>query len=164
MYLRNFSESEVSCIGLSSVQLLSCVWLFVTPMEYPMGYHTRIPCPSLSPRVCSNLCPLSQWCYPTISSSVAHFSTLNLSQTQGFFQWVGSSHQVAKVLELQLQHSPSNEYLGFISFRTDYCFSLRVQGTLRSLLQHQNLKGSRLLRLRRWRTSKAKLLSEFVKC
>ena len=33
--------------------------------------HTRLPCPSLSPRVCLNLCPLSQWCRPTISSSVA---------------------------------------------------------------------------------------------
>ena len=33
--------------------------------------HTRLPCPSLSPRVCSSSCPLSQWCYLTISSSVA---------------------------------------------------------------------------------------------
>ena len=38
------------------------------------------------------------------------------------------SHQVAKVLELQLQHSPSNEYLGLISFRIDYCFSLQSKG------------------------------------
>ena len=37
--------------------------------------HTRLPCPSLSPRVCSDLCPLSQWCHPTISSSVAPFSS-----------------------------------------------------------------------------------------
>ena len=36
--------------------------------------HTRLPCPSLSPRVCSNSCPLSQWCHPTISSSVAPVS------------------------------------------------------------------------------------------
>ena len=57
------------------VHSLSCVWLFVTPMEYPMGYHTRIPCPSLSPRVCSNLCPLSQWCYPTISFSIDPLSS-----------------------------------------------------------------------------------------
>ena len=46
------------------VQLLSCVWLFATPW-------TRPPCPSLSPRVCLNLCPLSQWCNPTISFSVS---------------------------------------------------------------------------------------------
>ena len=36
--------------------------------------HTRLPCPSLSPKVCSNSCPLSQWCHPTISSSAALFS------------------------------------------------------------------------------------------
>ena len=35
--------------------------------------HARLPCPSLSPRVCSNPCPLSRWCHPTISSSVAPF-------------------------------------------------------------------------------------------
>ena len=53
--------------------------------------HTRLPCPSLSPRVCSNFCPLSWWCFPTISSS-ACFSSCPLSQHQGLFQWVGSSH------------------------------------------------------------------------
>ena len=37
--------------------------------------HARLPCPSLSPGVCSNSCPLSQWCHPTISSSVAPFSS-----------------------------------------------------------------------------------------
>ena len=37
--------------------------------------HTRLPCPSLSPRVCSNSCPLSWWCHPTISSLVTHFSS-----------------------------------------------------------------------------------------
>ena len=42
---------------------------------HPHGLqHTRLPCPSLSPRVCSNSCPLSHWCHPTISSSVAPFS------------------------------------------------------------------------------------------
>ena len=37
--------------------------------------HTRLPCPSLSPRGCSNSCPLNWWCYPTISSSVIPFSS-----------------------------------------------------------------------------------------
>ena len=64
--------------------------------------HTRLPCPSLSPGVCSNSCPLSRWCYPTISSSAAHFSfAFNLSQHQGLFQWVSSLHQMAKVSELR---------------------------------------------------------------
>ena len=67
--------------------------------------HTRLSCPSLSPRACSNLCSLSQWCYSTIWFSVAAFSppALSFSQHQGLFQGVGSSHQVAKVLQLQLQ-------------------------------------------------------------
>ena len=37
--------------------------------------HARLPCPSPSPRVCSNSCPLSQWCHPTMSSSVVPFSS-----------------------------------------------------------------------------------------
>ena len=41
--------------------------------------HTRLPCSSLSPRICSNSCPLSRWCHPTISSSVAPFSSCLLS-------------------------------------------------------------------------------------
>ena len=52
------------------VQLLSCVWFL-----WPHGLqHTRLPRSSLSPAVCPNPCPLSQWCRPTISSSVVPFS------------------------------------------------------------------------------------------
>ena len=67
--------------------------------------HARPPCPSPTPRVYSNSCPLSRWCHPAISSSVVPFSSCpNPSQHQGLFQWVSSSHEVAKVLEFQLQH------------------------------------------------------------
>ena len=66
----------------------------------------------------------------------------NLSQHQGLFKWVSSSHQVAKVLESQLQHRPSNEYSGLISFRMDWLDLLAVQGTLKSLLQHHSSKAS----------------------
>ena len=67
--------------------------------------HTRLPCPSLSPRVCSNSFSLNCWCYTTILSSAApSLFALSLFQHQGLFQQVSSSHQVAKVLELQLQH------------------------------------------------------------
>ena len=67
--------------------------------------HARLPCRSPSPGVCSNSCPLNQWCHPTISSSVSPSPpAFNLSQNQGLFQWVSSSHQMAKILELQLQH------------------------------------------------------------
>ena len=67
--------------------------------------------------------------------------TFNLSQHQGLLQWVSSSHQVAKVLELQLHISPSNEYSGLISFRMDWLDLLAVQGTLKNLLQHHSSKA-----------------------
>ena len=65
----------------------------------------------------------------------------NLSQHQGLFQLVSSSHQVAKVLEFQLQHQSFHEYSGLISFRMDW-LDLLVQGTLKSLLHYINLKAS----------------------
>ena len=52
----------------------------------------RLPCPSLSSGACSDSCPLSQWCHPTISFSVILFSCLNLCQHQVLFEWVSSSH------------------------------------------------------------------------
>ena len=53
---------------------------------------------------CSNSCPSSRWCHPTISSSVVTFSScLQSFPASGSFQWVSSLHQVAKVLEFQLQ-------------------------------------------------------------
>ena len=67
----------------------------------------------------------------------------NLSQHQSLFQWVISSHQVAKVLEA-FSISPSNKYSGLISFRMDWLDLLAVQGTLQSLLQHHSSKTSSL--------------------
>ena len=79
--------------------------VMMDPMRPHGLQHVRLPCPSPSPRDCSNSCPLSQWCHPTISSSVVPFSScLQSSQHQCLFQWVSSSYQVAKVLEFQLQH------------------------------------------------------------
>ena len=57
--------------GCTSVQLLSCVWLFETHVLQ----HARVPCPSPAPGAYSNSCPLSWWCHPTISSSVIPFSS-----------------------------------------------------------------------------------------
>ena len=71
---------------------------------------------------------------------------LNLSQHQGLFKWVSSPHQVAKVLELKLQHQSTNEHPGLISFRMDWLDLLAVQGTLTSLLQHHSSKASILQR------------------
>ena len=68
----------------------------------------------------------------------------NLSQHQGLFQWVGSSHQVAKVLELQLQHQFFQWIFRLTSFRIDWFDRFAVQGTLKSLLQHHSSKASGL--------------------
>ena len=64
--------------------------------------HARPPCPSPAPRVYTNSCPSNRRCHPTISFSSP--PALNPSQYQGLFKGVSSSHQVAKVLEFQLQH------------------------------------------------------------
>ena len=67
--------------------------------------QARPPCPSPTPGVLPNSCPLSWWCHPPSHPlSSPSPPTLNLSQYQDLFQWVRSSHQVAKVLEFQLQH------------------------------------------------------------
>ena len=67
---------------------------------------------------------------------------LNLWWHQSLFQWVGSYNiRWSKYWSFSFSPSPSNKYLGWISFRMD-CFDLAVQGTLKSLLQHHSLKAS----------------------
>ena len=128
------------------VQSPSHVQLFAQLQPHELQ-HIRLPCPSLSPGACSNSCPLSQWCHPTISSFVTPSPpALSFSQHQDLFQWVGSSHQVAKVLVLQLQYQSFLWYSGLISFRIDWLDSLAVKRTLKSLLQHHSWKAS-ILRL-----------------
>ena len=63
------------------------------------------------------------------------------SQHQSLFQWVNSSHEVAKVLEFQLYITPSKEHPGLISFKMNWLDLLAVQGTLKSLLQHHSSKA-----------------------
>ena len=65
-----------------------------------------------------------------------------LSQHQGLFQWVSSSHQVAIYWSFSFSTGPSNEYSGLISFSIDWFDPLAFQGTLKSLLQHHNSKVS----------------------
>ena len=77
--------------------------------------------------------------HPLLSPSLP---ALNLFQHQGLFKWVSSSHQVAKVLEFQLQHQSFQWTTGLISFRMDWLHLLAVQGTLKSLLQHHSSKVS----------------------
>ena len=108
---------------------------------WPHGlYHTRLPCPSPTPGVCSNSCPLSWWYHPTISSSVVPFSSCPQSlPASGFFPM---SHQLAKVLEFWLQHQSFQWKFKLIIFRMDWFDFLAVHGILKSLLQHHSSKTS----------------------
>ena len=65
----------------------------------------------------------------------------NLFQHEGLFQWVVSSHQVAKYWNFSFSISPSNEYSGLISFKIDWFNLLAVQGTLKSLLQSDQIRS-----------------------
>ena len=111
---RGLISARISKKCVAVAQLLSHTLLFATPWTAA----PRFPCPPLSPRVCSDSFPLSQWCYRTISSPAALFFAFNLSQHQGLFQWV-SSHQVAKYRSFSRSISPSNEYSRSLFFRTD---------------------------------------------
>ena len=115
------------CIISASVQF-SCLVVssFLRPHE---PQHSRPPLPSPTPGVHPNSRPLSWWChttsYPLLSPSPP---SLNLSQHQSLFKWISSSHQVAKVLEFQLQYQSFQWTPGLI-FRMDWLHLLAVQGT-----------------------------------
>ena len=112
--------------------------------------HARPSCPSPTPRVHPNPFPSSQWCHPTISSSVVPFSSCPQSfPASGSFQMTVKwcfHIRWPKYWSFSFNISPSNEHPGLISFRMDWLDLLAVQGTLKSLLQHHSSKGS-ILRL-----------------
>ena len=106
--------------------------------------HARLPCPSLSPRVCSKSCPLSQWCHPIISSSFASFSSCSQSfPASGSFpmSWFFPIRW-PKYWRFSFSSNPSNEYSALIAFRIDWVDVLAIQGTLKSLLQHHSSEAS----------------------
>ena len=103
----------------------------------------RLPCPSLSPGVCSDSSPLGRWCPLTISSSVAPFS----SCPQSFSASVISTELALCIRWPNYWHfsfsiSPSNEYSGLISFRIVWFDLPVVQGTFKSPLQDHSSKTS----------------------
>ena len=96
--------------------------------------HTRLSCPSPSPRACSNSCPLSHWCYPTISPSVGPFILLSSifpsirvssNESSLHIRW-------SKYWSFNFSISFSSEYSGLISVRIDWFDLLSVRGTLKS--------------------------------
>ena len=125
--------------------------------------HTRLPCPSPIPGACSNSCPSSQWCHPTISSSVTPFSSClpsfpalgSFPMTQLFKSGGQSTRASASVL-------PLNNVL--ISFRIDWFDLLAVQGTLKAqFLWFPDLIKHVLISQRTWiADSFLKILSWFT--
>ena len=105
--------------------------------------HTRPPCPSPTPGACSNSGPLSQWCQPSHPLPSPSPSGFNLSQHQGLFSSNSFLHiGWPNYRSFSFSISPSKEIPGLISFRMDWLDLLAVQGTLKSLLQHDTLKAS----------------------
>ena len=105
--------------------------------------NARLPCPSPTPRACSNSCPLSQQCHPTISFSVIPFSScLQSFPASGSFPVSVLCIRWPEYWSFSFSNSPSNEYLGLISFRTHWFDFLAVQGTLKSILKHDSSKAS----------------------
>ena len=105
--------------------------------------HARPPCPSPTPGVHPNPCPSSQWCHPAISSSCPLLLLPSIFPSSRVF----SNESVLrsrwpKYWSFRFTISPSNEYSGLLSFRMDWLDLLAVQGTLKSLLQHQSSKAS----------------------
>ena len=124
----------------SSVHFGRChVWL-CNPMNcstpgFPVHHQLPEPTQTHVHRVGDAIQPS----HPLLSPSPPAF---NLSKHQGLFQWVSSLHQVANVLEFQLQHQSFQWTLRTDFFRTDRLDLLAVQGTLKSLLQHHSSKAS----------------------
>ena len=103
---------------------------------------TRPPCPSLTPGVHPNSCPLSWWRHPAISSSVVPFSCPQSLPASVFSNESTLRIRWPKYWSCSFGISPSNGHPGLISFRMDWLHLLAVQGTLKSLLQHHSSKAS----------------------
>ena len=135
LYICCYTAESNTTVEKQLLAQFSC--LVMSDSLWPQGLqHTRLPCPSPTPRARSNSCPSSQWCHPTISSSVVPFFCLQSFPALGsypvsqFFESGGQSIGVsasASVLPMNIQ-----DWLDFLA----------VQGTLKSLLQHHGSEAS----------------------
>ena len=121
----------------STVQSLSCVRLFVTPWTAAC----QASCSSPTAGACSNSCPLSQRCHPTISSCLSLLLPSVFPSIRVFSNESALHIRWPKYWSFSFSISPVSEYSGLISFRIDWLALLAVQGTLESLLQHHNSKA-----------------------
>ena len=111
---------------------------------FPWTVHTRLLCPPLSPRVSSNSCPLSQWCYLNISSFAISFSSClqSFPASESFSNESALRFRWPNYWSFSFSISPTNKYSELISFRM-YMFDIfAVQGLSRvfssaTLQKHQ---------------------------
>ena len=89
-------------------QLFSSVAQSCSTLRLQELQHTRLSCPSTTPRACSNSCPSSRWCHPSHALSSPSPPAFNLSQHQGLFQWASYSNQAPKVLTASASVLPMN--------------------------------------------------------
>ena len=129
----------VTTSPLRYIQYVYCmynIWMFIIALFL-------YPCLSLSPRVCSNSCPLSRWYHPTISSFVTPFCSCPQSFPLSVFSDESVLHiRWLKYWSFSFSIGPSSEYSGLISFWVDWFHLLAVQETVKSLLQLHNWKAS----------------------
>ena len=143
-----------STVGHSSISSMSSYYVHssvqfscsvVSDSLWPHGLQlARPPCPSPTPGVYSNSCPLSWWCHPTILSSVVPFSSWPsiLPSIRVFSNESALRIRWPKYWSFSFNISPSSEHPGLISFRMDWIDLLAVQGILKSLLQHHSWRAS----------------------
>ena len=141
MSVSRWMDKDVVSVQFSSVNfshsvLSDSLW----PHELQ---HPRPPCPSPTPGVHPNPCPLSRWCHPAISSCCpllllsSIFPSIRVFSNESalYIKW-------PKYWSVSFSISPSSEHSGLTSFRMDWLEVLAVQGTLKSLRQHHSSKAS----------------------
>ena len=142
-----YSRSLELFIPCQSEALVVFSCSVVSDSSWPHGLQLpRLPCPSLSPGVCSNSCPLSRWYHSTISS---YFLLLLLPLTfpsiGGFSNKLALGTRRPNHRSFSVSISPSNKHSGLISFRIDWLDLLAPPGALKSLspkLQFKNINFS----------------------
>ena len=133
-------QKEATELGMSSFSSVTQLCPTCNPMDCsPPGFLVHYQLPKLAQ---TNVHQVSDAIQPSHSLSSPSPAAFNLSQHQGLLQGVSSSHQVAKLLNFQLQHQSYHEHPGLISFKINWLDLLAVQGTLKSLLQHHSSKAS----------------------
>ena len=117
--MRNYTSRQTNTQGRKSVQFsCSVVSDSLQPHEQQ---HVRLPCRSPTSRVQPNPFPLSQWCHPTISSTLIPVSScLQSFPASGSFQMSVLHIRWPKYWSFSFSINPSNEYSGLISFRMDW--------------------------------------------